>query len=102
MHVGSTDAPFSANSLDNLLFALHYQWAFAHGRGSEFRDIVSAQRKAAECSNFGFADAFRHIHKGGGDDDASRFVMRNWREISQTLQMSLKDGSGRSGLDAEL
>ena len=102
MHVGSTSAAFSANSLDNLLFALHYQWAFAYGREGEFRDIVSAQHKAAECSNLGFADAFRRIHNCDSDEDASRFVMRNWRKISQTLQMSLDDGSGRNAMDAEL
>ena len=102
VHVGSTSAAFSANSLDNLLFALHYQWAFAYGREGEFRDIVSAQHKAAECSNLGFADAFRRIHNGDSDEDASRFVMRNWRKISQTLQMSLDDGSGRNVMDAEL
>ena len=102
MHVGSTSAAFSANSLDNLLFALHYQWAFAYGREGEFRDIVSAQHKAAECSNLGFADAFRRIHNCDSDEDASRFVMRNWRKISQTLQMSLDGGSGRNATDAEL
>lgn len=102
MFVGSTSAPYSANSLDNLLFALHYQWAYAHERAAEFRNVVHEQHKVAECSNLGFADAFNHIHKGSDGEDASRFVIRNWREISQTLEMSLDDGSGRSAMDAEL
>lgn len=102
MHVGSPSAAFSANSLDNLLYALHYQWAFAYDRAAEFRRIVNTQRETAKCSNIGFADAFRHIHNGNNDQDASQFVMRNWREISRKLAMPLDDGTGRNAMDAEL
>jgi len=102
MHVGATAAPYSANSLDNLLYALHYQWAFAHDRADEFRQIVFTQHKTAGCENFGFADAFRRILKKDGDEDASRFVMRNWREISKSLEIPLDNGSSGNAIDAKL
>ena len=101
MHVGSTEAVHSANSLDSLLFALHFQWAFVHEREREFRDIATGQHQATGCSNFGFADAFRRIHKGDCDEEASKFVMRNWREISQALEICLEDRSGSNAMDAE-
>ena len=102
MHVGSISTGYSANSLDVLLFTLHYQWAYAHGRAGEFREIVAAQHQAAKCGSVGFADAFRHIHNGDNNEEASRFVMRNWREISQTMGLSLDDGTGRNAMDVEL
>lgn len=102
MHVGSISASYSANSLDNLLFALHYQWAFTQDWQSEFRRAVDSQHNVAECGNLGFADAFRRIHEGGNDEDAAKFVLRNWREISKSLAMPLDDGSGRNALEVKL
>ena len=102
MHVGAIDSTHTANSLGTILFALHYQWAFAHDREKEFRPIVNAQRKAAHCDSFGFADAFRRFNEGVTDEQAARFVMRNWREISIKLEIPLTDGSGRNAMDAEL
>jgi hypothetical protein len=92
MHIGSMNATCSASSLDILLYSLHYQWAFANDRSSEFRDIVFAQRESSECNSLGFADAFRQRQNNGYDEDASRFVLRNWCEISRNLQVPLDDG----------
>ena len=91
MHVGAVDAPYSANSLEALLLALHYHWAFAHDREQEYQTLVIAQRKAAQCDNLGFADAFRRFNEGVTDEEASKFVMRNLREISMKLKMPLTD-----------
>ncbi|MEM7455431.1 MAG: hypothetical protein AAF456_13855 [Planctomycetota bacterium] len=101
MHVGSVEASYSANALDSLLYGLHYQWAFACEKKSEFQDAVSAQHKKAECSSFGFADAFRRIHKGDDNKQAACFVLRNWREISIAMQMPTTDRAGRCALEAE-
>jgi len=101
MHVGQTDASYSAHSMDSLLWHLHFTWADAQNLAKEFRKIADDQRHAANCSALGFADAFYHLNDDATHADAFRFVMSNWREISVKLEMPLDDGNGRNAMEAE-
>ena len=75
----------SAEGVDLCFFNYLELWAFATDKTKWFDDARDKRYADANCHAMGFAGAYFHYHPGASDKAATKFVVRQWLNVAESI-----------------
>lgn len=88
-HVYARPSMYSRpDNIESTLWDFHWAWAIVHEAEQSFRDAHLGKLREFDAAS-GLFLRYKHDHPDASDDDAQRFALKHWTEISRAMSVPL-------------